>query len=127
MTYGSGVAVKLKDALQRGGGGGLNLTAMDDKVKDTELRQAENVRLSKTGAFGKRGGTQRIHSSALGSGAIIRGGFSWNRVGSTQQLVVCNALLFTATYAIPATFTQQTGALSATETPGCAAFRDATD
>lgn len=104
---------------------GLNTTADESKLADGEVRRAENAKLTEYGAITKCLGNQRMHASALAA-AVVRGGFSWERPTSTQQLALCNGVLHTGTYAaIPMTWTAQAGAFDASAYPAFAHFRDA--
>jgi hypothetical protein len=70
-------------------------------------------------------GLQRL--SAPIAAAPILNGFTWRKDnGTTQLMAVANGLLHTSTYAsLPFTWTTQAGALSVTDVPGFAKFRDA--
>lgn len=116
----------LTDA-QNGYQGGLNTTADESQVGETELRRADNCRLTVFGSVTKRGGTQRTSSAALGSPSVVRGGSEWAPDGGSGvvQLAVANGTLYTGTYGVPMTWTAQTGAISSTAYPSFAAFRDA--
>ncbi len=107
--------------------GGLNNVSDDILVQPNQLRKAINCRLTDYGAITKRGGTQRV-SDVVASASILNG-YTWRRDGGTQQLlVVTNERLYTATYgAFPITWTQRTGAVSATVSPTFAQFRDGTN
>ena len=107
---------------QEGFAGGLNTTSDDSALGPTECRVAQNVRLSTRGAAEKRGGTQRMLASAIAA-APVRGGFSWRRTSSVQELVVCNGALRTGTMALPMTLTAQSGTLSSSVFPSFAAFK----
>ena len=109
---------------QPGFQGGLNTTADDPELGETEIRRAENARLTVFGAVQKRYGTQRIHASAIGSGNPVRGGFAWKRIGSTTEMALSNGALHVASYAIPTTWTAKIGAFDAAAYPSFAPFRD---
>lgn len=105
--------------------GGLNTSADESRLREDEMRAAKNVRLNEFGGALKRLGSKRIHASAIGSGNPIKGGFYWPF--EEEILAVSNGTLYTASYAIPTTFTSQTGALSTSAFPSFAAFHDGTD
>lgn len=104
--------------------GGLNLSADITQLRPNEVRRATNARLTEYGGILKRGGTQRIHASALSASNPVRGGYGWVHGSTVQQLAICNGQLFTATYGIPTTFTGRSGTFSSTEYPSFAGFRD---
>lgn len=93
--------------------GGVNRSFTEDTVDMTELLTATNVRLSERyGGIVKRGGTQRIHTDQLESGAAILGLFQWDH--ATAKLVaICNGDLFHKTLAAT-TWTNVAGTLSTT-------------
>src|SRR5690348_2146368 len=106
---------------------GLNLRADESQLRPTEVRRAENARLTEFGGVTKRGGLQRVHSTALDSDPIT-GGFSWVQDGGTvQQLAVCGGKLYTGTYSVGMSWTDRGGTFSTTVTPSFAAFTDGTD
>jgi len=106
--------------------GGLNLAADEDVVAPNELRRADDAVLDEYGAIKKRLGTQLLRNTGLNGSNPIQNGYAWLRDNGTQQLMaVSNGTLYTATYAIPATWTTQTGALRTTGTPALTGFRDA--
>lgn len=103
--------------------GGLNVAGDESQLRDNELRRTENARGSEYGGGSKRLGSQRMHASALESGADIQHGFTWLQPATAEILVVVNGKLYTTTYAIPATWTNVTGTLETGETPSFAQFR----
>jgi hypothetical protein len=107
--------------------GGLNLAADESQLGPNEIRRAENTLLTVYGGAVKRPGTKRLVSSAFESGADIQGGFTWFRAGAEEACVVVNGKLFTTTaaYTGTMTFTERTGALSTSQAPSFAAFRNA--
>jgi hypothetical protein len=109
---------------QDGFGGGLNTTSDDAALKPNECREAKNTRLSTRGAAEKRAGTQRVLASPLG--AAVRGGFSWKRTASVQELVVSGGKLWTGALTIPMTLTDRGGTLSTTVPPTFAPFKGPT-
>lgn len=108
---------------QEGFRSGLNLVADESQLEPEDLRRADNARLTETGGVTKRGGTRRIHASAIAS-AVVRGGYEWVRASGRQLLVLCNGQLFTGTYGLPMTWSAQTGAFDAAARPQFAGFRD---
>lgn len=116
--------------MQDGFKGGLNTTASPSELESTELRTAENCRLTSFGAVVKRFGTQRTSAATLGGSALIdpvRGGIAWFQPSSTTEMAVRNGVLYTSpANAIPMTWTAQAGALSTSAYPSFAGFRDAT-
>ncbi|HUT86467.1 MAG TPA: hypothetical protein VMX15_00065 [Candidatus Heimdallarchaeota archaeon] len=64
-------------------------------------------------------------SATLAPEAPVQGGYFWLRPNSTDQvLAVMAGTLYTGTYAVPMTWTQQTGVLDSTVQPTLATFRD---
>jgi hypothetical protein len=70
--------------------GGLNTAAAADQLAPDEVRRADNAHLTEFGGASKRRGSQRVSVAAVGSGNPVRGGYSWQRAASTQQLAVAN-------------------------------------
>lgn len=108
--------------------GGLNISADASQLAPNQVRRADNARLTVFGGIVKRGGSQNLHASAIGSGNPVRGGFSWIKDDGTQQLLaVSNARLHYGTYGLPMTWTQVASPTiaSAAVYPSFAAFRDA--
>lgn len=109
--------------------GGLNLSYDEDALAPNEVRRADEAILTEYGAISKRLGIQQIMANGLSGSADVQGGFSWFKDDGTQQLLaVANGTLYTAPYAIPATWTSRTGTPSAgletTGAPAFASFRD---
>lgn len=105
--------------------GGLNSVSDDISLQPNQLRQTVNVRLTDYGAATKRGGTQRTSSAVLAAAPVLNGFTFQQDSGTNQVLAVCNTDLFTATYgALPWTYTNQGGSLSASVAPDFAQFRD---
>ena len=107
--------------------GGLNSVSDDLALLPNQLRKTVNARLTDFGAITKRGGTQRLHTTAFGSD--VQNGYTWVKAGGTSEImVVANGTLRTTTYgALPLTFTTRTGALATTGIPAFAEFRDASN
>jgi hypothetical protein len=122
------VARPLREDVQGGFAQGLNTTADESQLRSQELRRADNARLTNAGAVSRILGSQRIHEDAIGSGAPVRGGFTWKRdSGVVQLLAVCGGKLYTAEYGtLPIEWTEEVGSLSSSAVPSFAAFRDAT-
>lgn len=94
-------------------------------LPETALIGAINCRVTIQGALQKLHGSRRVHSSAIGSSNPVMGGFSWKKGnGTVQDLAVANGTLYTGTYAIPMTWSSQTGALATNTYPSFASFRD---
>ena len=105
--------------------GGLNLAADEDVLAPNELRRADDALLDEYGAIKKRFGSQKLRDTGLNSANPIQNGFGWLRDNGTQELLaVSNGTLYTASYAIPATWTSRSGSLKTTGTPAFAGFRD---
>ena len=109
---------------QRSFGGGLNTVADESQLAGNELRRAANCRLTEFGGVTKRLGSQRTHSSSIGTGQPVRGGFAWIKPTSVQELAVSNGTLYTGTYSIGMSWTAQAGALTSTVYPSFAPFRE---
>ena len=60
--------------------GGLNLSVDYPELEPTDLLQAQNARLTVIGAVVPRWGTQRLHTSSLGT---VTGGFAYSPTGSS--------------------------------------------
>jgi len=82
-------------------GGGLNVTADPSQLQPNQVRDATNVRLSEFGGAGKRLGTVRLTTAALGGGQAIQNGVSWYRVSASEIMVVQNGDLYTSSFAPP--------------------------
>jgi len=105
--------------------GGLNLAADAAQLGETDLRRADNARLTEYGGVTRRGGTRRLTETALGGPSAVRGVYAWRPVAGTELLAVANGTLHTGTYGTPVTWTAETGTLSTTVPPSFAGFRDA--
>lgn len=104
--------------------GGLNTASEEYALAENELRRAEEAILTEYGAVLKRLGSQYLQDAALHASGVQQG-YAWLRDNGTQQLMlVANGTLYTGSYAIPATFTAQSGALKATGAPAICGFRD---
>lgn len=114
---------RVRDA-QPGYGKGLNTTADESQLGETEVRSADNARLTQAGAVEKRLGSQYAHASAIGSGNPVRAGFAWQRAASTTELAIANGLLYTGAYSIGMSWTSQGGSFGASAVPSLAAFRN---
>ena len=99
---------KLADQ-QPGMAGGLNDVSDPSALQPNQLRRAINLRLTDYGAATKRGGTQRTHSTALGSlgPTAISNGFTFQQDNGTNQiLVTVSDKMYYATYGtLPWTYT----------------------
>lgn len=94
---------------------GLNPAADPAHVGPNEFVRAENCLLTSFGAIAKRRGTQRTHFQAFAS--AIQGGFSWDLVGSSTNLVVSGGILYTGVYDIPMVWNAATGVVVSTSAP----------
>ena len=103
--------------------GGLNTVSDDSALTPTQIRKAQNTRLTSFGALVKRGGTKRMADTLTNR---IQGGTTWYRAGSTPLIVfAANGNLYSATYGTtPWTLTNVSSALSTTVDPSFAQFRD---
>lgn len=114
--------------LQDGFSGGLNTVADAFNVKQNQITNATNTRLSQFGAATKRLGTKRTHVTALGG--FIQGGFCWRKTTTVEHLTVSNGVFYSggATWAIPMTWTAKAmsagAALSSTTYISWVTFRD---
>ena len=120
---------KLADQ-QPGMAGGLNDVSDPSALQPNQLRRAINLRLTDYGAATKRGGTQRTHSTALGSlgPTPISNGFTFQQDNGTNQiLVTVSDKMYYATYGtLPWTYTIVPSAtLALNVSPDFAQFRDA--
>lgn len=107
---------------QQGFAGGLNVAADASQLRENEVRQAVNARLTEYGGIQKRRGTQRAHGAAIGS---ITGGFAWMQPTSSFHVVTHGGKVSTAPIgSVPLTFTELTGTVSSTQLADFAAFRD---
>lgn len=106
--------------------GGLNLTADPSKLGENQLALATNCRLIPGASIQKRGGSRRLHASALGSGNIVRGLYAWRKAASQELLAVVNGALNVGAYAMPTAWTAKAGAMANNVQVGIVAFRDGT-
>lgn len=113
---------RLQDAQLRMDGG-LNTVSDDSALTPTQIRKAQNTRLTSFGALIKRGGTKRMISTLTNR---IQGGTTWYRPGLTPTILIAsNGTLYSTTYgSTPWTLTTVSSALSASVDPSFAQFRD---
>lgn len=109
--------------------GGLNLSYDEDALAPNEMRRADEAVLTEYGAVSKRLGTQHLMANGLTGSADVQNGFAWLKDNGTQELLaIADGTLFTASYAIPATWTSRTGTPTAkvatTGAPALVSFRD---
>src|SRR5437773_5833621 len=99
--------------------GGRNSVVSPDLLNDNELVDMTNARLiASYGAFTKRSGSQRIHASAIGSGAAIRGLFQWDAPAGKQVVAIANGDLWYRTgFTYATAFTQVVSGLFSTTKP----------
>lgn len=109
------------------GGFALGLDTATDplQLEPGAVRRAENTRMLGDGVARKRKGTRRLTAAAMA--APVQAGLGWVRPGAaTIEVVAANLQLHTGSYALPTTFTAQTGAIDTSANPCLVAFRDAT-
>ncbi len=105
--------------------GGLNISADASQLLPTQVRRADNARLTVFGGMLKRDGSRNLHATALGGGNSVIGGYAWEKDDASQQLLsICNGLLEYGTYGLPMTWQSATTTVSASVYPSFAAFRD---
>lgn len=108
--------------MQQGFAGGLNTSADSSQMNANEVRRAENARLTEYGGIQKRGGTQRMHASSIGS---INGGFTWMQPTTSYHIVAANGSVLTSPLgSAPLTWTTLSGTIASTGLIDFAAFRD---
>jgi hypothetical protein len=78
---------------------GVNVSFSPDVDVQSYLLSARNARTSLYGSVEKRASTQRIHESAVGGGAAIKGIHQWNGPSGRQTLAVSNGSLWHKTSA----------------------------
>jgi len=105
--------------------GGLNTVADESQVQPNQVRTATNVRGTEQGGAKKRAGTRRLHTSPLGGGQPVRGGYGWQQTLGSTEVVVCNGTLFSGAAAYAMVWTNHGGTLDANAYPSFASFRDA--
>ena len=76
--------------------GGRNVSVTPDLLNDNELVDCTNARLdTEFGAFDKRTGTRRLHTTALNASTTIDGVTQWDQgTGTNQVVAICNGDLF---------------------------------
>lgn len=74
--------------------GGKNTYVSPELLSENELVRCENARLSATGTITKRTGTRRMHATAIGGGAAIKGIFQWDGPSGSQLVAISNGDLF---------------------------------
>lgn len=79
-------------------GGGVNRAHSEDEVPPGQVLAAQNGRTGLYGSVGKRDSTQRLHTTAIGSGAAIMGEVQWEpadyATNGAQIVAVSNGLLY---------------------------------
>ena len=81
--------------------GGLNTTVNPDLLNPSELVNSTNARLSAEHAsIMKRTGTQRLHTTALESGASVMGVFQWDAPAGKEVVAVAGGKLHHKTSAL---------------------------
>lgn len=120
---------RLED-VQPGFGSGLVLsgaTTLEQNLlalPPDSLTVAQQCRITREGGLQKLRGSRRLHALPIDGANAIAGGFSWRKGDGTVQQLVTTDNLFTATYALPITWTSQTGALDGATKHSFAPFRD---
>lgn len=74
--------------------GGRNTTVSPDLLNNNELVDATNARLDILGGVIKRTGTRRIHTTAIGTGAPVKGVFQWDSPSGKQVVAISNGRLY---------------------------------
>jgi len=75
-------------------GGGLNTRQNADSLASNELAVATNARVSEVvGAFSKRTGTRRMHTTALTGSGAVTGLFQWDAPAGKQIVAICGGKL----------------------------------
>lgn len=101
--------------------GGVNTAFSVDTLTPREVRSAINYRLTKFGSLLKRSGTQRVHSSAIGTGADVLGTFQWDAPAAAGQIVgIAGGNFYHKTLAA-SNFTEVASTLSTSNLPWFAA------
>lgn len=104
--------------------GGLNLAADPFQLAPNEVRRAAETVLNEFGGITKRLGSRRLNDSPVHASAL-KSGFAWLKGDGTQEvLLATNSLLYTTTYAFPATYVAEVGALDTTNPVWMKAFRN---
>lgn len=98
---------------------GLNTAFSQDVLDYYELRYALNARLGQAGSIAKRSGTQRIHSSAIGSGGTVVGLTQWQPALGRQVVAIAGGNLYHKIQT-DANFTSVASTLSTTVRPSFA-------
>lgn len=110
--------------------GGLNTVSSESSLGENQMRLATNVRLTQFGAAKKRGGTQRITTSAFPSGSV-RSLTEWSTSAGARYIFATafNEVKWATYGTLPISFSSITGTLDAgapADAFSWAAFRDAT-
>lgn len=74
--------------------GGRNSTANPDELRANELVDCTNARCDKTKRIIKRTGSRRMHTTAIGSGAPVRGLGQWDSPSGAQVVAISNGRLY---------------------------------
>lgn len=102
--------------------GGLNTTSDESALAKNQIRRADNARLVVEGGITKRLGTQRTSAAAIVAATPVRGGYSWRKPTTAEELTVCDGKLYTGAFSIGMTWTNKAGALAAGVVPSFAGF-----
>ena len=75
--------------------GGVNKRFTHETIDATEVISSRNMRQDELGGWRKRGGSQRIHTEQLESGADVVGLFQWrNPSGVLETVAICGGHFF---------------------------------
>ena len=101
--------------------GGLNTSYSDDILDPTEYRGGQNLR-SLLGELEKRAGSKRLHGTAIGAGASVKGVFQWDAPLGSQLIAVCGSDFYHKLLAA-ANYTEVAASLSITDRVTFAPYR----
>lgn len=74
--------------------GGRNTSYSPDLLDDNELVDSTNARVTTFGAILKRTGSRRMHTTAIGSAAAVRGVTQWDQAGTNQTVAIAGGKLY---------------------------------
>lgn len=106
--------------------GGVNRTFSEDLLKPNEVYSAQNARPGRYGSFEKRSGSQRLHTSAIASGATVNGVFQWTKTDGTDELVAVSGGNFYYKTLGATDFTEVSASISTSVAPTFVAYKDQT-
>lgn len=108
-------------AIQSDFRGGLNSSYSDDILDVNEFRGGKNGR-GRLGDFEKRAGSQRLHGTAIGLGASMKGAYQWDAPLGSQIIAVCGSEFYHKLLSA-ANFTEIAASLSTTDRVTFAPYR----